>query len=132
MTKLFVGGLPYSIDSQKLNDMFSQIGQVASANVINDKFTGQSKGFGFVEMIDDSAAEEAIKQLNGTSLEGRTLGVSVAKPREDNRSGGGGGRGFSGGRNNNSGFGGGDRRGGSGGGSGGRSDYRNYYDKGRK
>jgi RNA recognition motif-containing protein len=131
MTKLFVGGLPYSIDSQKLNDMFSQIGQVASANVINDKFTGQSKGFGFVEMIDDSAAEEAIKQLNGTSLEGRTLGVSVAKPREDNRSGGGGGRGFSGGRSN-SGFGN-DRRGGNGGGGGGgRSDYRNYYDKGRK
>lgn len=125
MTKLFVGGLPYSIDSQKLNDMFAQIGQVASANVINDKFTGQSKGFGFVEMIDDSAAEEAIKQLNGTTLEGRTLGVSVAKPREDNRSGGGN-RGFGG--RGNSGYGN-DRRGGNGGG---RNDYRNYYDKGRK
>lgn len=121
MTKLFVGGLPYSVTSQSLNDMFSQIGQVASANVINDKFTGQSKGFGFVEMIDDASAEEAIKQLNGTSLEGRTLGVSIAKPREDNRSRGNGG-GFGGGRDN-SGFG--DRKGG-------RSDNRNYYSRGRR
>lgn len=92
MTKLFIGGLPYSIDNQKLNDMFSQFGAVLSAIVINDKFTGQSKGFGFVEMADDSAAQEAIKNLDGSDLEGRKLGVSVAKPRED-RSGSGSGSG---------------------------------------
>lgn len=83
MTKLFIGGLPYSIDNQKLNDLFSQFGAVLSAVVINDKFTGQSKGFGFVEMSDDNAAQEAIKNLDGSDLEGRKLGVSVAKPRED-------------------------------------------------
>lgn len=82
MTKLFVGGLPYSIDSQKLAELFAQFGQVLSANVIMDKYTNQSKGFGFVEM-DESAAQAAIKALNGSSLDGRTLGVSVAKPRED-------------------------------------------------
>lgn len=89
MTKLFVGGLPYSIDNQKLNDLFATFGKIISAVVITDKFTSQSKGFGFVEMEDDKAAEEAIKALDGTDLEGRRLGVSVAKPREDNRSSGG-------------------------------------------
>ncbi|OGE25753.1 RNA-binding protein [Candidatus Daviesbacteria bacterium RIFCSPLOWO2_02_FULL_40_8] len=83
MTKLFVGGLPYSIDSQKLQELFAQFGQVISANVIVDKFTNQSKGFGFVEMADQAAAQEAIKSLDGSSLEGRRLGVSIAKPRED-------------------------------------------------
>lgn len=83
MTKLFVGGLPYSIDNQKLNDLFSSYGQVASAIIIIDKITNQSKGFGFVEMIDDSAAQEAIKALDGSDLEGRRLGVSVARPREE-------------------------------------------------
>lgn len=83
MTKLFIGGLPYSIDNQKLNDMFATFGQVMSANVITDKFTNQSKGFGFVEMADDDAAQEAIKALDGSDLEGRKLGVSVARPKED-------------------------------------------------
>ncbi|MBI2601060.1 RNA-binding protein [Candidatus Daviesbacteria bacterium] len=83
MTKLFVGGLPYSINDQKLNELFSQFGQVLSANVITDKFTNQSKGFGFVEMADDAAAQEAIKKLDGSDLEGRRLGVSVARPREE-------------------------------------------------
>lgn len=83
MTKLFIGGLPYSIDNVKLNDLFAQFGQVLSASVIADKFTNQSKGFGFVEMADDASAKEAIKKLDGSNLEGRTLGVSVAKPRED-------------------------------------------------
>lgn len=94
MTKLFVGGLPYSIDNQKLNDMFASFGQVLSASVITDKFTNQSKGFGFVEMSDDAAAQDAIKALDGSDLEGRRLGVSVARPKEDNRdnrSGGNGG-----------------------------------------
>lgn len=81
MTKLFVGGLPYSIDNQKLNEIFAAFGQVSSATVITDKFTNQSKGFGFVEM-EDNAAQGAIKALDGSSLEGRRLGVSVAKPRE--------------------------------------------------
>lgn len=83
MTKLFIGGLPYSVDSQKLKEMFSQFGEVYSANVITDKFSGQSKGFGFVEMSNDTEAQEAIKSLDGSSLEGRTIGVSVARPRED-------------------------------------------------
>lgn len=83
MTKLFVGGLPYAYNDQKLNELFAQFGQVASASVITDKFTNQSKGFGFVEMADDSAAQEAIKQLDGSDLDGRKLGVSVARPREE-------------------------------------------------
>lgn len=100
MTKLFVGGLPYSIDSQKLNELFAQFGQVFSANVITDKFTNQSKGFGFVEM-DDNAAQEAIKKLDGSDLEGRRLGVSVARPREDRpRNDSRGGSGYGGGNNN--------------------------------
>lgn len=83
MTKLFVGGLPYSIDSQKLNELFAAYGSVISANIITDKITNQSKGFGFVEMSDDAAAQKAIKALDGSDLEGRRLGVSVARPRED-------------------------------------------------
>lgn len=101
MTKLFVGGLPYSIDSQKLKDMFLQFGEVLTANVITDKYTSQSKGFGFVEMQDDDAAKEAIKKLDGSDLEGRRLGVSVARPREDRPRGNSG---FGGGRDNNRGF----------------------------
>lgn len=85
MTKLFVGGLPYSIDNNKLNEIFAAFGQVLSAIVITDKFTGQSKGFGFVEMSDETAAQEAINKLDGSDLEGRRLGVSVAKPRDDNQ-----------------------------------------------
>ena len=83
MIKLFVGGLPYSVDNNKLNEMFASFGAVISATVIVDKFTNQSKGFGFVEMADQAAAQEAIKSLDGSSLEGRRLGVSIAKPRED-------------------------------------------------
>lgn len=105
MTKLFVGGLPYSFDNQKLNDLFATYGEIVSAVVITDKFTNQSKGFGFVEMADDTAAQEAIKQLDGSNLEGRNLGVSVAKPREDRPRPAGGGfndnRGGGFGRDNN-------------------------------
>lgn len=82
MTKLFVGGLPYSIDNTKLKEMFAAFGEVTSATVIFDKFTSQSKGFGFVEMADEDA-QKAIKALDGTEFEGRRIGVSVAKPRED-------------------------------------------------
>lgn len=85
-------------DSQ-LRAMFEALGAVSSVAVITDKFTGQSKGFGFVEMSDDAAAQTAINSLNGTEVEGRRIAVSVARPREDrprdgggfNRGGGGGG-----------------------------------------
>lgn len=90
MTKLFVGGLPYSVDNNKLQEMFAAFGQVISAAVIMDKFTGQSKGFGFVEMANDDDAQKAIKALDGSDYEGRSLGVSVAKPREDRPRDGGG------------------------------------------
>jgi cold-inducible RNA-binding protein len=83
MTKLFVGSLPFSTTSDQLGQMFSQYGSVASATVIMDKFTGRSRGFGFVEMENDAEAQEAIKSLNGSQIEGRSIVVSVAKPKED-------------------------------------------------
>lgn len=94
MTKLFVGGLPYSVDNKKLEEMFANFGQVISANVITDKFTNQSKGFGFVEMSDYNDAQKAIKSLDGSTLEGRRLGVSIAKPREESRDNQRGGNSF--------------------------------------
>lgn len=81
--KLFVGSLPWGVDDQKLNDMFSTFGQVVSAVVLKDKMTGRSRGFGFVEFQDDAAADEAIKQLNGSDIEGRKIVVNEARPRED-------------------------------------------------
>jgi RNA recognition motif-containing protein len=96
--KIYVGGLPYSTTEQQLSDLFAAHGSVASARIITDKFTGQSRGFGFVEMSSDSEAQAAIAALNGTELGGRTLTVNEARPQEP-RSGGGGGRGgFGGGR----------------------------------
>jgi len=84
MTKrLFVGGLPYSITSSQLEEMFSKFGTVVSCNVITDKYSGQSKGFGFVEMQEDKDADEAIKKLDGTEIEGRKVAVNVARPREE-------------------------------------------------
>jgi len=97
--KLFVGGFPYSTTSSQLEDMFSKIGKVNSCEVIKNRDTGQSKGFGFIEMENDKEADEAIEKLNDTELEGRKIVVNVAKPRVerprfDNRGGGprGGGR----------------------------------------
>ena len=89
-TKLYVGGLPYSVTEGKLQDIFSAHGTVESANVISDKFTGQSRGFGFVEMSTSGEAQKAIETLNGTQLDGRTLTVNEAKPmaRRDNAGGG--------------------------------------------
>jgi len=91
--KLFVGGLPFSVDDQELQEMFEAYGTVGSAKIIMDRETGKSRGFGFVEFPTDSDGEAAIKALNGGSLEGRTLTVKLAedKPR------GGGGGGFRGG-----------------------------------
>lgn len=79
-TKLYVGGLPYSVSDARLSEVFSAHGTVESARVIADKFTGQSRGFGFVEMSSGSEAQSAISSLNGTNLDGRTLTVNEAKP----------------------------------------------------
>ena len=98
-TKLYVGGLPYSVNEGRLQEVFSAHGTVESANVIADKFTGQSRGFGFVEMSTPEEAKAAITALNGTQMDGRSLTVNEAKPQEP-RSGGGGGRFGGGGRGN--------------------------------
>jgi len=91
--KLYVGGLPYSVTEGRLQEIFSAHGTVESAKVISDKFTGQSRGFGFVEMSSGGEAQKAIEALNGTQLEGRTLVVNEAKPMERRDGGGGGGGG---------------------------------------
>jgi len=113
--KLYVGNLSYQVDSSELEQLFSQHGQVVSAQIINDRDTGRSKGFGFVEMANDDEAEAAIAALNGQEHGGRALTVNEARPREDRGGGGGGG-----GRGGYGGGGGGGGRGGYGGGGGGR------------
>jgi RNA recognition motif-containing protein len=115
---LYVGNLSYSVTSQSLEQMFSEFGEVRSAQVIQDRDTGRSKGFGFVEMGDSNAANEAINGLHDKEVDGRRLTVNEARPRED-RGGGGGGRGGYGGGGGGYGGGGGGRRGGGGGGYGG-------------
>jgi RNA recognition motif-containing protein len=95
--KLYVGNLPYSATEQSLSAKFAAHGTVESAKLITDRDTGQSKGFGFVEMSRDSEASAAIQALNGTDFEGRPMKVSEARPQEK-RSGGGGDRGGYGGR----------------------------------
>ncbi len=98
--KLYVGQLPYSVDSNTLGDYFAAVGEVLSAKVITDRDSGRSKGFGFVEMSSDEAAQDAISQLNGKDFMGRQINVMVAKPQEERKprsGGGGGGRGFGGG-----------------------------------
>ena len=109
--RLYVGNLPYSISDGELQQLFEQHGSVASAQVVMDRDTGRSKGFGFVEMGSDQEAQAAIAAMSGKEVDGRQLTVNEAKPRED-RGGGGGGRGYGGG--GGGGYGGG--RGGSGGG----------------
>lgn len=83
MTNLFVGNLPYSMDSAKLEEMFAQAGTVSSAKVISDKYSGRSRGFGFVEMASDADAKKAIEMFNGKDVDGRALVVNEARPRED-------------------------------------------------
>ena len=107
--KLYVGNLPYSITEDELRAMFAEVGTVTSVSLITDRATGQPKGFGFVEMETEQAAQEAIAKLNGREMQQRTLNVSEARPMAE-RSGGG--------------FGGGGRGGYSGGGSGGRGGSR--------
>lgn len=81
--KLFVGSLSWNVTDAQLQDLFSTIGQVVSAQVITDRDSGRSKGFGFVEMSSEQEAHEAIKQLNNKELDGRSINVSEAKPREE-------------------------------------------------
>jgi RNA recognition motif-containing protein len=92
---IYVGNLPYTVDDDQLRDLFSQHGTVTSARVITDKFSGDSKGFGFVEMPDKSEAEAAIAATNGNDLGGRSLRVNESQPKP--RDGGGGRRGGGGG-----------------------------------
>ena len=99
-SKLYIGGLPYAATETQLTTLFATHGTVESARVIADKFTGQSRGFGFVEMSTAEEAQAAITALNGTQMDGRSLTVNEAKPMEA-RSGGGGGRFSEGGRGRN-------------------------------
>jgi RNA recognition motif-containing protein len=97
-SKLYVGGLPYSATQDELTDLFAAHGTVVSANIISDKFTGQSRGFGFVEMSSEDEAKAAIEALNSTEFGGRTLTVNEARPQAPRTGGGGrGGGGFGGG-----------------------------------
>ena len=96
--KLYVGNLPYTTTEQELRDMFSQVGEIADLAVITDRYTGQSKGFAFVEMASDDAAQEAIAKFDGQMMDNRQLVVNEARPREDRGGGRGSGRGGGGGR----------------------------------
>lgn len=126
---IYVGNLPYTVSEVELRELFGQFGSVVNANIIMDRDTGQSKGFGFIEMSSGEEADLAIRELDGSDFGGRNLKVNEARPREDNRGGGGGGH-----RNRGGGGGGGrgrDNRGGGGrgrdnnrGGRGGRGDDR--------
>ncbi len=109
--KLYVGNLPYTVHEDELRELFGQAGEVETVNIITDRDTGRSKGFGFVEMVTEDGAKEAIKRFNGHSLDNRALTVNEARPREERSGGGGGGRRFDDRR-------GGPPRGGSGGGRG--------------
>jgi len=115
--KLYVGNLAFQTTSQDLQQLFAQAGTVESASVIEDRDTGQSKGFAFVEMSTEEEAAAAIQQFNGKEVAGRALKVNEARPRENR--GGGGGRGFGGGGNRGGGGYGGNRGGGGGFGRGG-------------
>ena len=95
-TRIYVGNLPYSADSEQLTQMFSAYGEVVEATIVTDRDSGQSKGFGFVQMTSDDGARNAIASLNGTTLGDRAITVNEARPRPE-RSGGGyrsGGRGY--------------------------------------
>lgn len=98
-TKLYVGNLSYRVTSEDLQEHFSAAGEVSSANVVMDRETGRSRGFGFVEMASEDGANNAIAQFNGQEYDGRNMVVNEARPREDRggRGGGGGGRGGYGG-----------------------------------
>jgi len=113
--RIYVGGLSYTVDDQRLRELFAEAGNVTDAHVVEDRDSRQSKGFGFLEMPDEAEAKAAIARFNGQSIDGRELTVNEARPREE-RSGGGGG-----GRSGGGGYGGGGGRSGGGYGGGGRS-----------
>ncbi|HWB61368.1 MAG TPA: RNA-binding protein [Chthoniobacteraceae bacterium] len=128
--KLYVGNLPFSTTESELQDMFSQAGSVSEVILMQDKFTGKSRGFAFVTMASDAEAQAAITQFNGKAMEGRPLTVNEARPREERSGGGGGGGGGyrgggGGGGGGGRGYGGGG--GGRGGGGGGRGERRDRY-----
>lgn len=104
---IFVGSLPFSLEENELREFFEEYGEVSSVKIISDKFTGRSKGFGFVEMPDDAQAQKAIDELNGAEVNGRTIVVNKSEEKKDGprRSG------FSGGDNRGGGYGGGNRGG---------------------
>jgi RNA recognition motif-containing protein len=89
---IYVGNLSHDVTEDELRQAFEAHGQVTSANIITDRFSGQSRGFGFVEMANKEEGEAAIAALNGQDMKGRTLNVNVARPRPDKSKGGGGGR----------------------------------------
>ncbi len=113
-TKLYVGNLSYQMTDQELHDLFSEAGNVSTAQVVTDRYTGQARGFGFVEMASEDEAQQAIAAINGRNVGGRALVVNESRPREG---GGGGSRGGSGGGGYGGGGGGGSYGGGGGGGS---------------
>ncbi|WP_276483439.1 RNA recognition motif domain-containing protein [Paraflavitalea pollutisoli] len=121
--KIYVSNLSFNFRDEDLENLFTPFGNVVSASIVNDRETGRSRGFGFVEMDDDNAAKEAIEKLNQTSVEGRPLNVTEARPKPGG-GGGGGFRGGGGGGGYRGGGGGGGYRGGGGGGGG--------YNKGNK
>lgn len=133
-TRIYVGNLPYSADDQQLAQLFGAFGDVIEATIVMDRATGQSKGFGFVEMANDEDARKAIAALNGTMMGNRTIRVNEAQPRPErgSRGGGGyGGGGYGGGGYGGGGRGGYDRGGGGYGGGGyGGSSYGGGYDRG--
>ena len=126
-SKLYVGNLSYNTTSSDLEQLFAQHGTVSSAEVIQDRDTGRSKGFGFVQMGSDDEAQAAISALNGQQHDGRALTVNEARPREDRPRGGGGGGGGSRGGYGGGGGGGGGRGGYGGGGGGGGGGRRDRY-----
>ena len=90
--KLYVGNLSYETTEAALSELFGTIGEVLSVNLITDRVTGRSKGFAFVEMVDDTTAQEAINQLNEKDMDGRSIKVAEARPKREDRGGGGGRR----------------------------------------
>jgi RNA recognition motif-containing protein len=110
-TKLYVGNLSFNTSSQDLESLFAEAGTVQSASVVEDRETGRSRGFGFVEMSSKEEAQTAISSLDGKEVDGRSLKVNEAKPREDRGGFGGGGGGRGGSRGGGGGYGGGNRGG---------------------
>ncbi|MEE4287228.1 MAG: RNA-binding protein [Mariniphaga sp.] len=96
---IYVGNLPYSVVEEDLREIFEEYGEVSSVKIINDKLTGRSKGFGFVEMDDDDEAKKAIEELNNADLSGRNIKVNESRPRSNDSRGGGNRRGGGGGFN---------------------------------